>query len=407
MRTLTTALLLCAGTGVASANGFVLNDFSAKATGRADAVVATTSDGTSIVYNVAGIAGARGTTFYVGGALIVPDGSFQAEGNNDTVHTESPPAVIPGVFVTHRLLDKVVVGLGFHTPFGSRLVWGDDSPSLDEIREQTLRTYFITPSIGVDLSKQVPGLRVGAGVDLVPATVKLIQDVYFGDTSGQATLGGNAFGIGGRVGVTYTPAFAPRLSLGLTWKSKVKLDFEGDADFDAPEPYRAQLPPDGAISTSVTLPQSVSAGLAVRPRKDIEVEANAIWMGWSSYDRLNIELPGGATTVSDKLYEDRVTIRLGAEWQATDKLALRAGYMYDPTPIPSTTLNATLPDTNRHDLTVGAGYRFGKINADFGFLWVTPGEKDTGDAPNMPVYKGTYGLDVLLFNASVSGQFGE
>ena len=406
MRTITTALLLCAGASAASANAFVLNDFSAKATGRGAAVAATSADGPSIVYNVAGIAGTQGTTFYVGGALIIPDGSFKDVRTGMTTHTESPPAVIPGIFLTHRLLDKVVLGLGFHTPFGSRLLWGDDSPSLDEVREQVLRTYFITPSIGVDLGKQVPGLRIGAGVDLVPATVKLTQDIFFGDATGSATLGGNAFGIGGRAGVTYTPAAAPRLSFGLSWRSKVKLDFEGDGDFDAPAPYRPQLPIDGSIKTAITLPQSINAGMAVRPTDKLEVEANAQWIGWSSVDQLEITLPNDSVTLSPRNYEDRVTVRIGAEYKASDALSLRGGYIYDPTPIPSTTLTAALPDINRHDLTVGVGYRLGRFTGDLGFLWVMPGTKDTSDEPNMPVYKGQYGLEVFLLNLSLSGQFG-
>lgn len=407
MRVLTTAFFLCAGASVASGNAFVLNDFSAKATGRGDATIATTSDGSSICYNVAGIAGTRGTTFYVGGTVIRAVGSFKDARDGRTTETESPPAITPGIYFTHRLLDNVVVGLGFHTPFGSRLVWGDDSPSLDEVREQALRTYFITPAIGVDLDKQIPGLRLGVGVDLVPATVQLQQDIFFGDAVGSAKLGGNAFGIGGRVGVTYVPKAAPRLSFGAIWRSKIKLDFEGDGDFDAPAPYRPQLPRDGAIKTSITLPQSIGVGMAVRPHKDIEVEANAMWMAWSAVDKLEITLPNDSVTVSPRDYEDRVTVRLGAEYTATEKLSLRAGYMYDPTPIPSTTLTAALPDANRHDVTVGMGYKFGNYGVDLGFLWVIPSTKDTSDEPNMPNYKGQYGVEVHVAALSFSGQFGE
>jgi long-chain fatty acid transport protein len=408
MRLLPSAFILgaglCAGAGAASANAFVLNDFSAKATGRGDATIATSSDGSAIVYNVAGIAAQTGVNFYVGASLIKATGTFENDADGRTTETDSPMAVTPGAYLTARVHDKVVVGLGFHTPFGSKIVWPSSSPSRDEVREQALRTYFITPSVGINLA---PGLQVGLGVDLVPATVELKQDILYPDAVGTATLGGNAFGIGGRVGVMYHPPSVPQLSLGVHYRSEVKLDFEGDGDFDVADPYRSQLPPDGPIETSATLPQSIGAGVAVRPTDRIEVEANVVWMGWSSFDKLVVDLPGDAELVSPRNYEDKVSVRLGAEWKAIPKkLDLRVGYMYDPTPIPATALTAALPDANRHDLTAGLSYYLNeKFNVDLGFLWVTPGEKDTADEPNMPYYKGRYGIEVFLFAASFGGHF--
>jgi long-chain fatty acid transport protein len=407
MRLLTSAFLLCAGASAASANAFVLNDFSAKATGRGDATIATTDDGSSIVYNVAGIAAQTGVNFYVGGSFIKAKSSFTPDDTGQKSDTNSPSAVTPGIYVTARVHDMVVVGLGFHTPFGSKISWPETAPTADEVRSQALRTFFITPAIGLDLSRQVPGLRIGAGLDLVPATVELKQDVFFGETRGNITLGGNAFGIGGRAGLTYTPPSAKNLSFGLVYRSKVKLDFEGDGDFDVAAPYRMQLPPDGKISTSITLPQSLGAGVAVRPNDRIEVEANAMWMGWSSLDKLVIKLPGGAVTESPRNYEDKVSVRLGIEYAAVpDKVDIRAGYMYDPTPIPGTALTVALPDGNRHDLTVGASYHMGNYSVDFGFLWVTPTVGQTSNVPNMPNSKGKFDIEVFLANLSFSGHFG-
>jgi long-chain fatty acid transport protein len=407
MRLLTSAFVLgtglCAGAGAASANAFVLNDFSAKATGRGDATIATSSDGSAIVYNVAGIASQTGFNFYVGASVIKVDASFDNSADGRNTETDSPAAVTPGAYLTARVHDMVVVGLGFHTPFGSKIIWPASSPAADEVREQALRTYFITPSIGLNLDKVLPGLQVGAGVDLVPATVELKQDIFFGDTRGNATLGGNGFGVGGRVGVMYR---TPSVSLGAHYRSEVKIDFEGDGDFDVAEPFRSQLPPDGEIETSITLPQSLGLGMAVRPSDRIEVEANLVWMGWSSFDELVVDLPGGSQLVSPRRYQDEYSVRLGAEWKAVpNKLDLRVGYMYDPSPIPKEYLTAALPDINRHDLTAGFTYHMGNFNVDLGFLWVTPGEKDTGEAPNMPTYKGTYNLEVFLGALSFGGHF--
>ena len=410
MRLLTSAFFLgaglCAGASAASANAFVLNDFSAKATGRGDATIATSSDGSAIVYNVAGIASQTGVNVYVGASLISATGSFKNDADGKTTETDSPPAITPGAYVTAKIHDRIVVRLGFHTPFGSKIEWPASAPTADEVRSQALRTYFITPAIGLNLNKQVPGLQLGLGVDLVPATVELKQDIFFGETRGNATLGGNAFGIGGRVGLMYRPPSAPALSFGLHYRSEVKLDFEGDGDFDVAEPYRSQLPPDGEIETSITLPQSVGVGFAVRPSDRVEAEVNAVWMAWSSFKELVVDLPGGSQLISPREYEDRVSVRLGLEYKAIpNKLDVRVGYMYDPTPIPAAYLTASLPDANRHDLTVGASYHMGNYSVDLGLLWVTPAEKDTGSMPELPHYKGTYGIEVFLGALSFSGHF--
>ena len=415
MRILVSTFLLGATATVAHANAFVLNDHGARATGRADAVIATDFDGSAIVHNVAGIAAKDGINVYLGASLIFPNASFTCEGQTcpagsvgEKTDTESPMAITPQVFVTARVHDLVAVGVGFHTPFGSRIVWPETAPTTDELLEQSLRTYFITPSVALNLEKYVPGLLIGAGVDLVPATVELKQHIFFGSERGLATLGGNGFGIGGRLGVQYRPKAVQQLSVGASWRSPVKIDFDGKGDFDIAEPYRGSLPPDGDISTSITLPMSIGVGAAFRPIPNLETELNAVWMQWSSFDELVIELPDGSSSVSERGYKDAITIRFGIEYALPKyKLDLRAGYMYDPTPIPSDRLVSALPDINRHDIALGASYHITPAyRVDVGGLWVLPGSRETSDMPGEPYYKGTYDVTAFVASLTLSGRFG-
>ena len=178
--------------------------------------------------------------------------------------SDTPTQGVPGIFLSSRVHPMVAVGIGFYTPFGLAVSWPDSSPQNDVIHEEALHTFFITPSVGVNLGSFVPGLSAGIGLDLVPATVDLKQDVYFGTDRGTAHLGGTAFGVGGRIGVMYRPTSQPALSLGAMYRTQVKEDFSGTGDFDAPAPYRGQLPPDGDVKTSITLPQQVSVGAAYK-----------------------------------------------------------------------------------------------------------------------------------------------
>lgn len=392
---------------VASANAFNINEHDARVTGRGGATAASNDTPSSIVFNPGGIALSEGTSVLLGGTLYLAEGSYQPEGGPTTT-TDSSPSVVPSFYLTSRVHDMIAVGIGLHLPFGLAVSWPDRHAQSDVIQDQSLRTYFITPSVGINLNKQVPGLSIGGGIDIVPATVQLENTLTFGDTQGTAVLGGDAVGIGGRVGVMYNSPKLKQLKLGVMYRTDVRLDFEGQGNFDIAAPYRSQLPPDGDISTSITLPGQVWGGIGYSPTPALELEYNAVWINWEKFDELRINLPGGAVTVSPQDYRNTLSHRLGLEYKLpAQKAAVRAGFVYDPTPIPGTTLSARLPDVDRKNITLGGSKWFGDFVAHAGFLWVTPDERDTSDEdPYAPQYKARYGVQAFVFSLTVGGTFG-
>jgi long-chain fatty acid transport protein len=408
MKTITTSLLLVAGMGgVASGNAFNINEHDAKVSGRGGATAATNTDASSVVFNPGGIPIGEGTQVAVNGSLYIAQGFYEPEGGGAKVKTDTDPIPVPGVYLTSRVHDMIGIGVALHFPFGATISWPDRHPQQTTITDQTLRTYFITPAVGVNLDKQVPGLSFGAGLDLVPATVLLKRAIVFGDTEGSAELGGDAFGVGFRAGVMYRPAAVKQLSIGVMYRSKVQLDFEGKGDFDIAQPYRDQLPPDGDISTAITLPQQVWGGVAVRPIPELELELDGVWIDWSKFDELRIQLPADQVTVAPQDYEDKFTVRFGAEYDVNKQVAVRAGFVYDPTPIPDTTQTAQLPDANRINVSLGGSYQFTpEYGLHLGFLWVTPQDRETSDEMYAPVYKGTYGVQAFVASLMFSARFG-
>jgi len=407
--TLFTALGLGALAGTASANGFYINEHDAKVSGRGGATTASDDDPSSVIFSPGGIALGTGTRLSLSASFITAKGSyFDARNNDERTDTDSPPAVLPSFSATSRINDLLAIGVGFHLPFGLALSWPDNHTQADVLQEQALRTYFITPSVGLNLNNYVPGLSIGGGVDLVPATVTLERAVIFGDTRGTAELGGSAFGVGGRVGVQYRPAALKQLQLGVMYRSQVNLDFEGKGDFDIDPAFRGQLPPDGDITTSIKLPQSVSGGVAINATPQLQLEVDAVWMNWKKFDELRIELPGGIASVAPQNYEDTVTVRVGAEYALPSVgAAVRAGYVYDPTPIPSTTISAQLPDGDRHVLSAGASYGLGSYDLNLGLVYVIPASQTTSDAEYMPEFKGKYEITAFVASLSVLGRFGK
>lgn len=389
----------------ASANAFLLAVHDGKAMGRGNSSTATDTDPSSIVFNIGGLSVETGTNVMIGASLIMPAASY-TDPSGAKYDTESSYPMLPHIFATSRIHDMVAVGIGFHSPFGLDVEWPDNSPGNDIAKFNSIRTYFITPSIGLNLEKYVPGLSVGAGLDLVPATVEARQYIRFGETQGEVHFGGDGFGVGGRIGAMYRPEQLPELSVGAMWRSQVTEDMEGKGDFDIADPYRSQLPPDGDVSTTINIPQSVQAGVAYRPLPQLELEANGMFVEWSKFKEVRVRLPNMTDQVAPQDYKNTFTFSFGAEYKLPQyKTALRAGYIYDPTPIPDTTLTVQLPDANRHDLTAGASYDLGNFDLHLGLLWVLPVSRETSDEPFMPLHKGTYDIQAFVATLTVAGHF--
>ena len=106
----------------------------------------------------------------------------------------------------------------------------------------------------------------------------------------------------------------------------------------------------------------------------LTVEADADWTFWHSFSSLPITLenqvPTAPSTNAQKNWKDVCAVRLGVEYRVTDPLALRAGFYYDPTPVPGSTLGPELPDATRLNYTVGAGYKVGPWTIDGAFMYI-------------------------------------
>jgi long-chain fatty acid transport protein len=197
------------------------------------------------------------------------------------------------------------------------------------------------------------------------------------------------------------------LSLGVTYHSAASLNFSGNANFSAPAVYRPDLPPDGTGKTTLTLPQNIAAGVAYKMFDAFELEVDFNWTNWSSFQNLTLTLPGGTTQVLTKSWVDTIAIRVGADYTffhtTEHALSIRAGFAYDQTPVPATTLDFTLPDVDRDVITVGVGYQIlRQLRADLGAEFILPASRTTSSAsPYAPPIKGSYDVSAVLLGLNV------
>lgn len=402
------APVVCLTASRARAAGFQVDEHDAGATGRAGAVIASPRGASTVYYNPAGLAALSGVNVSAGVSLVAPSASYESPDGSLEVSAESRRFPLPHLYASVPASDEVTLGIGVNSPFGLANEWPAESPGRTAVRKVQLISVFITPTAAVDLSQWAPGLMLGAGLALVPASVRLRRDILFGEDTGVASLSGSAFGFGARLGLLYRPPTRPEWSFGITYRSGVTLDFDGTADFDAPSIYRPALPPDGDGATSITLPQIFIAGVAYEPIDDWQIEVNGGWYGWSSYDRLDIELANGEVTRSVRDWRDSLTLRIGTEYRFHERWAGRLGFIFDQSPVPSKTLDFQLPDDDRIDITAGAGFYVNDhLRVDAGALWVLPTSRETAMASSLePPVKGTFSIEAWVFSLTVSMRFG-
>jgi long-chain fatty acid transport protein len=80
---------------------------------------------------------------------------------------------------------------------------------------------------------------------------------------------------------------------------------------------------------------------------------------------------------------------------------VRAGYVFQQSPVPDSTLEPGNPDANQHNLTLGLGYRTGRVTLD-GFYMIGIYRGRTVDNAVLP---GTYDNSVHYFGISVGYAF--
>ena len=379
--------------GNALGAGFAIVEQSASGAGYAYAgAAAAARDASTIFFNPAGMALQSGNELQVGAHYIMPQADFKNQGSSIILGAPltggnggdgGDAALVPNLYYMYRLSDQWKAGIGVTAPYGL----------VTEYDQDWVGRYYALTADGV------PGFTP-QGMD------------------GNAKIEGDDWGVGANVGLIFEPLTGTRL--GLHYRSKIDHTLEGDATFNTPAAVLATGVPqasgrvDTSVKADVSLPETVSLSVyhAVNPRWALL--ADVTWTKWSRLEELRIKYGNGAADSVDTLdWDDTWRYSLGAIFNATEPLELRAGVALDESPIPNEQRRTPrIPGADRIWLTMGAGYQFtARITADFAYahLFVDdPGiDKDVTELENQlrGVLVGEYDASVDIISASVSFRF--
>jgi long-chain fatty acid transport protein len=417
--------ILLAAPAPALASGFSIYEQGGRSMGFAGAYTAVTDDPSAIFFNAAGLGFLEGKQLYVGGTLIMPQSNFSGADPFPGLGVQEAQRVgylpVPALYFSHRVSPRFAWGVGLYVPFGLKTSWANpDSFTGRYIAiESSLRGVALNPTLAVRLNDK---LSVGAGLDLRFSSVRLVRragavDPFtqtVKDTAEVVLESNTATGVGFNVGVVVKPKKS--LSLGAQYRHKVKIDYSGTASFTQISTGNEQLDamvasrlPQGSppVETSIEFPSILSVGLA-RDWAWWTVVADVVFFQWSTFDSLALTFPTepGLDSVIPENYRNSWQVRAGVERRLEEGWAVRLGYHYDRTPVPTESVSPILPDNDRHCFSMGWSWSStsSHVRVDAG-LWYLFLPKRSTEGRNPDGYNGTYDNSAFTLGASLGYRF--
>ncbi|MDO9532951.1 MAG: outer membrane protein transport protein [Deltaproteobacteria bacterium] len=407
--------LLCCWTSGAGAAGFALVQQGTAAMGQGNAFVAEANDASAIYYNPAGLNQIKRAQVYQGSFFNFPDRDFSGGGQDSQTNHRMYRSLT--AYIAIPVHDRVALGLGFFSPFGMGTAWPPTWAGRYITTYSSLKTYCLNPVVSV---KVLDNLSLAAGFDILWSQVQLKRKtpVVLGGRAfpdGEIKLIGDGSGMGYNLGVHYEPWSG--LKLGVAYRSKIEVNHSGSLNTTLPVPRPG---PNSDGEASIVFPPSLTMGIAYSRLKPFTFEFDTTWTGWSTYDQLKVNLDTPVpvnevmtnTITTPKNWNNSWAFRFGANYEVNETMKLRAGYIYDLTPVPDSTFDPQVPDANRHIFTVGSDLKvFQRFTLGFAYNYILSESRTKSSSvvvngvPAPLQANGRYNSDVHSVGLSWSFQF--
>lgn len=304
-------------------------------------------------YNPSALAGAESPAVMGGVTFVSIRTDYAGAGTTASMSDDWQP--IPHLYVVQPIDEEWTAMLSINTPYGLITEWPSGWAGAAIATYSELKTVYLTPSVAW---KPLDALSLSAGLNVVDGRAEL--------RNATTTVKGDDIAYGGTCSARCQPF--EDWALGLRYQSIVKLDITGTANGAFP------------ASADIELPASINAGIANTSIRNLTLGLEVVWTEWSTYDQLAVTTPAG-TTVVPKNWDDVISIRIGGEYALNERWALRAGYVWDESPVPDTTRAPELPGSDRQMVMFGAGWSNGRVGIDLAYscLWAD-------DAPMGTIY---------------------
>ena len=350
----------------------------AAASGMGNAFAAQADNPSTLHYNPAGMTQLRGIQIMGGGTFVGGTTDFTSSNGTSATGDHDGAFAWPGPghgYITANLqglgvsaLEKLTVGIGVTTPFGSVMRWPDNSPFRGVTTFTALPLFDIKPTLAYQLH---PDLSIGAGADIYTfasffgeghAELQSISPGGLAPAGSKLEFNGKGTAPGFNVGALYTALRngegQPVANLAVVYRSQATLHLDGALLVNGVKIQDA--------TTTLVLPQVITGGIALwpvrNPEREWKLELNVDYVGWKSVRNLDIHLANGTVIPQPQNWKSTYAILVGTEyrWLKVDRLpgweiALRAGYTNQQAQVPDVTFNPGVPSADLHVISTGIG----------------------------------------------------
>ncbi len=430
------AMILCMmTTTVCFGAGFQIPEQGAASMGMAMGGIGKADDLSAVYHNPAGLLQLKGNHAYFGIAGISPKATYTRTGF-ESIDTEDDVVPVPLLAVSTDFggrFDNLAAAFAVNAPFGLRDEYDERGPQRYLTTHISLAAVYTGPYIAWQAT---PNISIGGGVQYVYASAELGQRINYGGELYMQALQTNpqiadpamnenpefdgvldvdeatTSGVAGNIGVLITPR--KDLQFGVTWRSGIDLDIEGDVSLTVPE--MVTLYSGGVFQSyettgdvTISLPQVAGAGVSYKPLEALTLTGDVNWINWSVYEDIDFDFEQNTPYLPDaenpRDWEDTFAFRIGAEYMLYNRYALRAGYIHDQTPIPDETHGPELPTSNRNTLTLGFGYSWKNVTIDLAYAHMIIDDRTVEASERVPEPVGEYECSANIFGMSVAYTF--
>ncbi len=382
------AVTIALVSNIANGAGFALYEFSARGNAMGGAVMANKAEPASIATNPALITQLEGTQLQVGATYITAAATTTINGVSNGVD-DNGGFLLPNFYLTHQSKkENIYFGLAGYSRFGLGGEYNTYNNWYSNLTLSPATTVTQAYKVGVESFSIVPEIAVKASDELSLAmglevmTLSFQESVYghvaaVPTNEGKMDISGSGVSWGGNFGVLYKPEWASKWGFGASYKTKMREVLDGRIAGSGMLAARS-----GDVRGSVTLPDMIMAGISFQPTKKLVLETGIVGTFWSSYDAIRIDYkdlevaPGVPLSIVDKKnYKDAIRVNIGGEYSVNDNWDVRAGYVYDQSPINTYHMDNLVPVDDRHILNVGLGYHTAVWGVDGSYSYLMGKDK--------------------------------
>jgi long-chain fatty acid transport protein len=377
------------------AEGFAVYTLGARNEALSGAVMARKPDSSAVAANPALLTRMKSNSLAAGMTVIGTKGALDWEsgGRRGRTGAHSAYYFLPHAFFNYKISDRFFLGIGQFSRFGLGNEYTPDWPGRFNVYKIELLSTSLNPSLAWKATEK---LSLAAGIELMYVSLSLRQRVPLVPGVAEAdafTDKADDLGVGFNLAAHYQ--FSPQWALGIQYRSPVRIQAKGDIRFQYKGPDDPFLKAafaaafqDGTVRGTVTLPESISAGLAYTPTSRLSLEAILIWTRWTRIKSLDMYLPGNMPlSRTPKRWRNTWRAGIGAEYALLDWLDLRLGYNFTESPMNSQYADYNVPTKNRHTYTFGLGFHNDRWSLDVSYLFIDCLSRSYQNRPDLGTVK--------------------